>query len=455
MINVDMFNNYEQGVLAATPSNGLALGVYDPSHFYHDLSIIGCNIHNNGGAGVLCEEGGILIDASTTIENNNLRNINLAQGVVIAPGYPDADAAWLEPIVKSTNHIGDVESTGLTITGAVSFEPQSTAAVTDMYKTAEAAETFYKATVVLIDVGTSAGRLEEGSNVILKGAGAGGADSLSGRVIQINEDVCEILFEAPQDLVGNAALLTTPAGTITSQSDVSLGTALLIGSDTSWEGEFKGGEWITDGTEWRQLLRVDDDVSLRLASPFTNTPTTISYLRCDVQLVPTPFNLSRAFSFHTTGKIYVDAKYVGFGQQTKMLFFSYDVFEAGSVIYIDETVTPSGVTNQNVGLVGLPDADLTDFRAIILEDFGGGDGNCEFRYRDVVSNDFYSLETIPAVKNSKFSDTRIVLDTNETFQHTDASTERFVIRHGNATSGSVRIEARLKIAEMQNFLDVA
>lgn len=237
----------------------------------------------NGNSGIgLTGFGGITIDAGSDVSNNG-QPVPGSLGGVWRSGIivNDTDAGFPTNNVTVSGTLIARDTQSFTIVGGASFAPG-------------ASDTDNQYQITLINPQRVNGI---GQYITLANAGGPGTD-ITGKIVAISNQFQQTVaggitsYGYPTDVITleTAAPVTyaesgnTTALTGTASSD---GLTVTIAGGAA-ATELKGHTWITDGTEWRRVERVNSDTQIAINTPFSAnlSGVTLSKLAVDIVGIP-------------------------------------------------------------------------------------------------------------------------------------------------------------------------
>jgi hypothetical protein len=206
-----------------------------------------------------CQRAGLSVSRCDTAEIKNVEVINCGQALGGADG--DRSAFYLAPNAGGRNDISwegcnAVDDQGVTLTQAVTFKPQASVG--------------NRATITLLQPH----KFDYGQHLRIPDGGGTGVN-IDAWIVDYTFDEFVVEAAAPFSLASNTVALSgtwSTNGTNSRQIDGVTGAAVA---------EVPGPLWITDGAEWRQVLRVTNNNTLTIDQPFT-TPLAGGSLTCSL-----------------------------------------------------------------------------------------------------------------------------------------------------------------------------
>tara|TARA_X000001382_G_scaffold24971_1_gene15569 strand:- start:4715 stop:7201 length:2487 start_codon:yes stop_codon:yes gene_type:complete len=448
----NLVNNYYNGIRTFKIS-GTNLNNGSGDGIDNKVRVRGGLIARNGGAGIANNFGDIDLGGGVTIVDNNLRSLATAQLTTDATDLKASHTVNIDDTVfEWTVHLDSSKSpTPITLADAVSFAPQTAVLAPDTADVLGGSPVYVADVRLLLPTVSFWGViLEEGMQVTIAGQ--------TGFILSENQGDMKIAFPSAVSLAVSGSMLTS-MGTVTSQSAPdSFGHVTLTGSGTSWVGAFALGEWVTDGTEYRRLVRVDSNTSLTVDEAFTTTPTSISKVTADAVTVP-PTSLL-AMDFASAGSVTIGSgvRYRGYRNAKKMNYLTFNLFREGSYIYVDNTVTAAGVTTIDADNLTIGPHHLISYRAIIEETVSGA-SSALLALNDQAGN-FYRFEfTTDLTKNSQMYSFNPYISSNsvdpdQKFPNGDNMIYQVQFAGNDGVTGSMRWERYIRLDTLPGFTDI-
>jgi hypothetical protein len=174
----------------------------------------------------------------------------------------------------------------------------------------------------------------EGQKITLVNGGGSGVD-LTGRITDIDSENITIEFSSPTTFVstGNTVALSgTWSGSGTT----------LTGSGGAANTEFTGPTYITDGTEWRKVIRVVNNNSIIIQNPFPTALSATSLLKLVVNIQGIPSQQYGARIFGSTARVLLKGCLATGNVLERTLFSTQATIEPGSEYWRKTTTTITG-----------------------------------------------------------------------------------------------------------------
>ena len=170
----------------------------------------------------------------------------------------------------------------------------------------------------------------EGQNITVKNAGGVGVDVI-GKVVNINADMLTLEFP-------NTTFVSTGNTTALTGTWSGSGTA-LTGVSTLASTEIVGPLYVTNGTDWRLVIRVDSDTSIVINAPFATPLTATTLTKLTVNAVGIPSQQYGTRVFGTVAKLGIRGNSVSGNVLEKTLISLPQNCEPGSQYWRKATVT--------------------------------------------------------------------------------------------------------------------
>lgn len=279
-----------------------------------------------------------------------------------------------------------------------------------------------------------------GQRITVKDGGGTGTDIVA-KIVDLDNDEAT-LETASAETFSSTGNTTGLAGTwSTDGSD----DTILNGSGGATLSEIDGALWLTDGSEWRQVYKIDGDNTLYLDAPFA-TPlsgATLSALHCDLEGIASQkyglrinaVNIDTIFTHGNRSR----------GHETDWLINDFTKMEVGSEYGYVTEIALSGVPGTQTLIDDIPPGHLVrTIAAAVTETLsGGGVTSWALTVRKASDNGF--LETIAGALGLGAG--AKVVDTIFAQRRNDSVVRRIsaAFSGGTPTSGQIKVSVRTEV----------
>jgi hypothetical protein len=391
------------------------------------LIINGLTCENNHGAGVKLDVFGKVIWDGGLCRNNG-QNTSKAEA--------DRSGVSLIPSESSDYfHMVGVEAIddqGETLTAAVTFRP--------------GASVNNRVTITVM----KPHKLDYGQYVTIEDGGGTGVD-ITGYIWDYTHDDFTLQLASPATLsaTGNTTALS---GTWTTNGTDS---TRLNGTGGSATTEIDGHLWVTNGTEWRQVIASSGNNILFINEAFTVplASATLNALRCDLTTIKSQ-RVGHRLSVSNLASMYVRACEAQGNVVRDWVVSDPTKFAAGSEYVIETTNSGVATTASPTVLLGtVPSGHAVDGVAahVVTTISGGGVTSWDLAIQNSAGTDLEVIATgLALAQNTKLN--RGV----QTPARNDTTTRRLAAKFtgGTPTAGAIRAKMRCRAARAEAYADV-
>lgn len=268
---------------------------------------------------------------------------------------------------------------------------------------------------------------------IVNGTGAG---DYVGRVVDISVDDLVTLRNSVLSTLSATGNTTALTGTWTGSG------AVLTGTGTLATTEIRGQTWVTNGSQYRRVVKALTNLSITLNDPFTAplSGATLTKLTTNVSGIPSQTYGIRAFG--SVSRLKLDGSNLYDGDTLQRTNLSTPgACLPGSVYFRRVTVTTIGATvNFFTGIpAGHRLIGVSTNNDVVIS--GGGVTSWELRLVDVGLATLESIQALIALTKN----TKVTGSTGGVALFADGNILRAVFAGGNPTAGSITCEAMFRV----------